>query len=133
MPKTVYTERDIEDLAKRGVLSLVVDDEVVLTDLARDKAMRMGISLIREHDQPPSAPERPYISKLTSPSASFPVRDVSSSTETGKPPAAPVSQGASEDLSQRVRKAVLARLGDSVDPKLLETIIQRVLKNVGVK
>jgi len=40
MPKTFYTERDIEDLAKRGVLSLVEDDDVVLTEIARDKAIR---------------------------------------------------------------------------------------------
>ena len=40
MPKTFYTERDIEDLAKRGVISLVEDDDVVLTDLARDKARK---------------------------------------------------------------------------------------------
>jgi hypothetical protein len=133
MPKTVYTERDIEDLAKRGVLSLVVDDDVVVTDLARDKAMRLGIGLVREHDSPPCAPERPYISKLASPSASFPVREASSLPESTKVAAAPGSPATGDDLSQRVRSAVLARLGDSVDPKLLETIIQRVLKNVGVK
>ena len=34
MPKTFYTERDIEDLSKRGVVSLVEDDDVVLTDFA---------------------------------------------------------------------------------------------------
>ena len=72
MPKTFYTERDIEDLAKRGVISLVEDDDVVLTDLARDKAMRLGIAIVHEFDQPPSAPERPYITKLTSPSATSP-------------------------------------------------------------
>ena len=70
MPKTFYTERDIEDLAKRGVISLVEDDDVVLTDLARDKAMRLGVKIVHEFDQPPSAPERPYIAKETSPSAS---------------------------------------------------------------
>jgi len=128
MPKTFYTDRDIEDLASRGVISLEIDDDVVLTDLARDKAMRLGIELIRIHDQPPSAPERPYISKLTSPSAS--------STE--KPPSRPSSGGASpgqplsdDELHQRVHAAVVARLGDTVDPKLLDTIIRRVLQNVG--
>ncbi len=133
MPKTFYTERDIEDLAKRGVQSLVVDDDIVLTDLARDKAMRLGIGLLREHDQPPCAPERPYISKLASPSVGFPVQEVSGPSGAGKNVAAPDNPVSSGDLSQRVRTAVLARLGDSVDPKLLETIIQRVLQNVGVK
>jgi len=133
MPKTVYTERDIEDLAKRGVLSLAVDDDVVLTDMARDKAMRLGIGLVREHDAPPCAPERPYIAKLASPSSTFPVPEVSSPSDFGKN--APISSNpaSKDDLSQRVRTAVIARLGDSVDPKLLDTIIQRVLQNVGVK
>ena len=133
MPKTVYTERDIEDLAKRGVISLVMDDDVMLTDLARDKATRLGIELIREHDQPPCAPERPYITKLASPSASRPVQEVSSQPDPGRSAPASSSSTSSDDLHQRIRTAVQARLGDSVDPKLLETIIQRVLQNVGVK
>jgi hypothetical protein len=32
-----------------------------------------------------------------------------------------------------VRAAVVARLGDSVDQKLLDTIIGRVLQNIGIK
>jgi hypothetical protein len=129
MPKTFYTERDIEDLAKRGVISLVEDDDVVLTDLARDKAMRLGIEIIHEFDQPPSAPQRPYITKLTSPSATSPggggTSKTSSSTQT---PGA----RSNEDLYQSVRAEVIARLGDAVDPQLLDTIIRRVLQNVGV-
>jgi hypothetical protein len=34
-------------------------------------------------------------------------------------------------LKARVHQAVMARLGDSVDPKLLETIISRVLDSIG--
>lgn len=133
MPKTFYTDRDIEDLAKRGVISLVVDDDVVLTDLARDKAMRLGIELIREHDLPPSAPERPYITKLASPSATSPVGG--SPSQPISADRAPVYSGAgrSDELHARVREAVIARLGDSVDPNLLDTIIRRVIQNVGSK
>jgi len=131
MPKTFYTDRDIEDLSKRGVISLVVDDDVVLTDLARDKAMRLGIELIREHDLPPSAPERPYITKYSSPSASSPKG--ASYTQSSAGSNAPTSRagGSSDDLHEQVRQAVVARLGDSVDPNLLDTIIRRVLKSVG--
>jgi len=124
MPKTFYTERDIEDLSKRGVISLVVDEDVVLTDLARDKAMRLGIELLRE--QPPSAPERPYISKLTSPSATQPA------TEAAPKKADPVPSSA-DALFQQVYDAVIARLGDSVDKQLLETIVRRVLQTVTSK
>ena len=132
MPKTFYTERDIEDLAKRGVISLMEDDDVVLTDLARDKAMRLGIEILHEHDQPPSAPERPYITKMVSPSASSPKVDTPGQAPPTKAP--PSSRAASsEELFMDVRAAVVARLGDSVDPNLVDTVIRRVLQNVGVK
>ena len=127
MPKTFYTERDIEDLAKRGVISLLEDDDVVLTDLARDKAIRLGIEIVHEIDQPPSAPERPYITEITSPSAVSPA---------GKGLAKAKSSGTStsgDELFENVRAEVVARLGDAVDPQLLDTIIRRVLGNVGVK
>ncbi len=119
MAKTFYTERDIEDLARQGVTSLVVDENVVLTDLAREKAERLGVQLVREHDTPPSAPVRPYISP-PSPAA-------------GSPPASPGKPHSKAELRQRVREAVIARLGGEVDPALLETIIHRVLDSVGVK
>ncbi len=118
MPKTFYTERDIEDLARQGITALEVDDNIVLTDLARDKAMRLGIELIREHDKPPAAPERPYIAKTVAPSASG---------------SSAASNVGSSDLHQRVRQAVISRLGDSVDQMLLDTIIRRVLQNITTK
>jgi len=118
MPKTFYTERDIEDLARQGVSAIQVDDDVVITDLGRDKAMKLGIELIREHDKPPAAPERPYIAKQA-PSAS--------ST------ASPAKPSSNADLHQRVHDAVVARLGDTVDAALLETIIGRVLQNINTK
>ena len=47
MPKTFYTERDIKDLAGRGVTALDVNDDVVLTDNARDLALKLGLRLNR--------------------------------------------------------------------------------------
>ena len=128
MPKTFYTERDIEDLAKRGVISLLEDDDVVLTDLARDKAIRLGIEIVHEIDQPPSAPERPYISEMTSPSATSPgdKGSVKKAKSSG-------TSASGDELFENVRSEVVARLGDAVDPQLLDTIIRRVLGNVGVK
>ena len=133
MPKTFYTERDIVDLVKQGVTSLIVDDDVVLTDLAYEKARKLGMELLRADDQPPAAPVRPYIAKLPSPSASG-----SGKATASVPASAPVSTvgaGAKseDDLYQRVYKASLARLGDSVDPKLLGVIIERVLKSISTK
>jgi hypothetical protein len=147
MPKTFYTDRDIEDLAKRGVIQLVQDDDVVLTDLARDKAMRLGIEIVHEIDKPPSAPERPYITKLTSPTAvEFPTGQSERPVGPERPYITELTSPTAEDpgeeafnsggtpdkaLIEQVRSEVIARLGDSVDPKLLETIIRRVLQNVG--
>ena len=69
MPKIFYTDRDIEDLYHSGVTTLVVNDDVVVTDIGREKARKLGVELLREHDQPSSAPIRPYITEKPSPSA----------------------------------------------------------------
>jgi hypothetical protein len=47
MAKTFYTERDIDDLHARGVSTLDVHDDVVLTDLARERCDAHGIRLVR--------------------------------------------------------------------------------------
>jgi hypothetical protein len=118
MPKEFYTERDIEDMVKRGILSLQVTDNVVLTELAYERAKRLGMQLLREKPlEPPAAPVRPYLS------------------EPGKPsPAHSASAQAPEtNLSARIHAAVTARLGTQVDPALLDVIIERVLKSTGAK
>jgi hypothetical protein len=130
MPKEFYTEKDIEDMFKRGISSLDVNDNVVLTGLAYEKAGRLGMRLVRQSpDNPPAAPVRPYISrnqeKHPSPSA----------TTTGQACACASSPQAAEDLSnqERIRSAVIARLGAQVDAKLLDVIIKRVMQSTGVK
>jgi len=120
MAKTFITERDIEDMARRGELSITVTDDVVLTELAYEKAERLGVVLLQPHQLPPAAPIRPYLSE--------PVSDCSSCTKCSTS-AAPNE----EDLRKRIREAVKVKLGNQIDPALLETIISRVLNNVGVK
>jgi hypothetical protein len=44
--KTYYSAQDIEALAAQGVRELVVDENTVLTDLARDTAAQVGIKLV---------------------------------------------------------------------------------------
>ena len=90
MPKTFYTERDIIDLAGRGVTTLEVNDDVVLTDLARDEALKRGIRLTRSG------------------------------------PVHPEGNGNAE-LVHRVKAAVIARLGDQVDAKLLDAVVTKVV------
>ncbi|MCX6056061.1 MAG: hypothetical protein NTZ74_14330 [Chloroflexi bacterium] len=120
MAKTFITERDIEDMARRGEMSLTVNEDVVLTELAFEKAQRLGVILLQPHQVPPSAPIRPYLSQPM---------------ETKKPCTKCDSSAGQtdEDLRKRIRNAVNAKLGNQIDSVLLETIITRVLNNVGVK
>lgn len=49
MPKTFYTDRDIEDIVKGGATSLSISDgNVVLTELAYEKAEKLGLVLVQE-------------------------------------------------------------------------------------
>lgn len=119
MPKIFYTERDIEDLYHSGVTTLVVNDDVVVTDLGRESANKLGVELLREHDQPSSAPIRPYITDKPSPSAA------PSLPQTPPPPPTTAA------LEDQVLNSVREQVGDTVDSNLLKTIIQRVLTSVG--
>jgi hypothetical protein len=121
MPKEFYTERDIEDMFKRGVTSIHLNENVVLTELGYEKASRLGMELIHsESINPPSAPVRPYLSQPP--------------IQTTSPVHIPSPQDKTDsDLKTRIRSAVQIRLGKQVDPQLLEVIIQRVLSSTGVK
>ncbi len=122
--KKFYTERDIEDMFKSGQMTLEMGDDVVLTDLAYEKANRLGLKLIQPHDNPPGAPVRPYVSKIPASS--------------GQPQAAPKAAAGvkppkgNEEIKERVRQAVYARLGNQIEPALLNAIIDRILANVKV-
>ena len=100
MPKTFYTERDIQDLAARGVTALDVNDEVVLTDLAREKALNLGLKLVRSAGAGATA------------------------TRPGSTPAS------KDEVVAKVKAAVIARLGNGVDPALLDAVITRVVAQV---
>jgi L-fuculose-phosphate aldolase len=67
MAKTIITDRDIEDLAKRGVVDLTLDGNTLLTDLAYEKAVRLGIKLVAAGPEngpaAAAAAERPYLSQ----------------------------------------------------------------------
>jgi len=120
MPKIFYTERDIEDLFHNGVSTLVINDDVVITDLGREKARKLGVELLKENDQPTSAPIRPYITEKKSPTAAPSL------------PQAPAEPAPTKTaLEDRVLTSVKGQVGDTVDEGLLKTIIGRVLKSVG--
>ena len=62
MANFYYTELDIKDLASRGVKSITLDEDTRMTDLAFEKAARLGISIINNSGiSTASIPERPYL------------------------------------------------------------------------
>lgn len=136
MPKQFYTEKDIEDLFQSGTRSLQVTDDVVLTELAYEKAKRLGFQLITDRaDNPPAAPVRPYLSDGQSAPRTKPT--VVSSPQSAAM-ASTISQPAHAQpkvlpVEQRIRSAVIAKLGNQVDAKLLDNIIHRVVKGIGLK
>ncbi len=121
MPKTFYTERDIEDMAKQGVTSIVVTDDVVVTDAGREKAPRVGIKLLTEREAAAAAQPKPAAPPVPAyqPPAAQPA------------PMAAAPSLSTVDLEARVYNAVKAKLGGQVDDALLRTIVKRVLKSLG--
>ena len=139
--KKFYTEKDIDELFRDGVRSLRVDDATALTDLAYEKAKQLGLQLLSDGAQLhaiANVPVRPYLSDASlnsvPPLRPTPRVDSVSSAVAQPAPASARSQNEmGSDVAQRIRSSVLARLGSQVDAKLLDVIIQRVLKSTGVK
>ena len=102
MPKTIYTERDIDDLARRGVKEIALTDEVYLTDSARERAEKLGV-VLRAASSAPAA-----------------VVD-------GMPARAPAD---AEQMVNQVKADVLAKLGPGVDAAMIERIVRRVVSQM---
>ena len=107
MPKTFITERDIDDLKARGITSIDVNDDIVMTDLAVERAFKHGIALQRATT---GATPQASFSQSVNLAAAFP-RDTSSDAE----------------LVQKVKSLVLARLDGQVDAALLDAVVARVV------
>ncbi len=133
MPKEFYTEKDIEDLFQRGIRSLQITGNVVLTELAYEKAKRLDFQLITDRaENPPAAPVRPYLSEPPTRQPVHAKPTVASVSLVAAPQPHPTPPNTT-DIEKRIRSAVIARLGNQVDAKLLDNIIHRVVKGVGLK
>ena len=120
--KTFYTERDIEDMHAAGVTDIEIDDDVVLTDLARDKAILLGMRMKRVEQrsgQPTSLPRL-----AVAPQMQLPPTVVESGSSQPMPKTAAISE---EELISRVKAAVIARLGTTEHNGLLDKVIPLVL------
>lgn len=134
--KTFYTVRDIEDMIAAGVSEIELHDDVVLTDVAREKAIAMGMRLEpmeQGNDRfkgpgMPSQPDTPLKNKT--------VAAVSSNPNPAFSPTASLSfpkdnTGAAQaDLVSNIKAAVVARLGTDKYNDLLDTIIPQVMSQL---
>ena len=114
MPKIFYTERDIDDMKARGVTSIDITDNVVITDLALERAMRYEMKINRA--QTSSAPKATY-----SPSVNM---------VAAYQREAPRESSSDVELNQKIKSMVLAKLGGQVDAALLDAVITRVLNGM---
>ena len=131
--KKFYTDKDIEELFHSGVKSLQVNDDVVLTDLAFEKARTLGLLA---DDSPPAAPVRPYLSEVKPRHSTAKVDSISSaSSQSGQPliPSPSPQREKGVELEKHIREKVAAKLGNQVDANLLDAIIKRTLKATGMK
>lgn len=104
MAKTIYTERDIEDLARRGTKEIAMTDDVYLTDVARERAEKLGIAL----------------------------RAVASPSGKVAPSLPSVPRENVDQVVSQVKADVIAKLGSSVDPALIDRIVRRVVSQMEV-
>ena len=108
MAKIFYTERDIDDMKARGITSIDITDNVVITDLALERAMRYEMKINRAKTS--SAPK------------------VSFSGSVNLVAAYPRETSASDvELKAKIKSLVLEKLDGQVDAALLDAVITRVL------
>ena len=110
MAKIFYTERDIDDMKARGITVVDVTDNVVMTDLALERAMRYEMKINRVEQAVPKATYSPSVN-----------------THAAYQRETPRESASDAELKQKIRSAVLARLNGQVDAVLLDAVISRVL------
>jgi hypothetical protein len=106
MARIFYTEQDIQDLARRGVTEVEVNDNVYLTDAAREKMEKLGIRAKQTHAPKSSAPAAAASASGT---------------------LAPQER---EQVIEKVRAGVIARLGPGVDTAMVDQIVRRVVNQL---
>ena len=110
MPKIFYTERDIDEMNTRGVGSVEITDNVVITELALERAMKHGMKINRAEQSSPKATFSSSVNLV----GAYP-------HETSSP---------DEGLKQKIKSAVLGKLDGQVDAALLDAVISRVVSSM---
>lgn len=101
MPKTFYTDTDIQELVVNGVTMLHVDEDIVLTMVAKETAVKLGLQLVYDTPDTEAAPYR-----------------------------APVRIPKEETLEERVRAAVLSHIGPDADARMVNTAISQAMSQL---
>jgi hypothetical protein len=121
---------------------LALNDHIVLTDLAYEKARQLGMSLVSPHaTTPPAAPVRPYLSQENQARERVRVSDIKGQPA---PARSPDSSGAAgflhsqpdasidpDQLRLQLQQQVAVRF-PNLDKTLLDEMIERVLRRFGV-
>lgn len=123
-------------------MSLALNDHIVLTDLAYEKARQLGMSLVSPHaSTPPAAPVRPYLSQENQAGERVQLSDVKGQTSLAK---SPDSSGAAGFLHSQpetgtdpdqLRLQLQQQIGvqfPNLDKALLNEMIERVLRRFGI-
>jgi hypothetical protein len=134
--KQFYTVRDIEDMHASGVKQIEIHDDVVLTDVAREKAIALGMQLIPMEPadnsrQGPAMPRMAAGSRTKTGSSApgaLPSRPVETTASHALPQATQVA--APNDPVQKIKAAVVARLGTDKYNQLLDKIIPQVMSQL---
>ncbi|WP_319405087.1 hypothetical protein [uncultured Desulfosarcina sp.] len=132
--KQFYTVRDIEDMHAAGVVEIEIHDDVVLTDVAREKAIALGMNLNPVEQANSGRPGTPM------PRMAVAAQTKNTPTLGGslpKTPAAPspslprpTNGAANADMVMRIKAAVVARLGTDKYNDLLDKIIPQVMSQL---
>ncbi|HEX9926330.1 MAG TPA: hypothetical protein VGD99_26980 [Anaerolineae bacterium] len=118
--KIFYTERDIEDMHAAGQTQLEINDDIVLTELAREKAVGLGLRLVLVKQGSSQAEQL-----LRAFGAHLPA----SSKNPGKATTGPASS-IDLELVERVKAGVIARLGTIEFNGLLDQVIPQIIAQV---
>jgi hypothetical protein len=123
-------------------MSLALNDHIVLTDLAYEKARQLGMSLVSPHaTTPPAAPVRPYLSQENqagervrlsdTKGQPVPAKSADSSDAAGFLHSQPETGTDPDQLRLQLQQQVTIKFPD-LEQALLNEIIERVLRRFGV-
>lgn len=56
---TIYTEADVLEISRKGVSEIIIGDGVIVTDLAREKAFRLGIRITQAQGEKSTISSQP--------------------------------------------------------------------------